>query len=180
MATAFYQARQRLINLIRFPKPEQQVLQELIDLAVDEVFADYDESGRIRTRAIAVLDDKTRKSINFESEGGFAQLATAQDRGLSAIHAAGAKGGAIVVHLLEQGREMVFIFVLSGDAAAVCALGLIRQTGDPICDLALVTEMTNFDGEIEYDLLKPSDWWGPVCTVDIQMTAEILKFQPKQ
>jgi hypothetical protein len=41
-----------------------EVLQKLIDLGVDEVFADYDEHGSIRTRAIAVLSDGKRKKLS--------------------------------------------------------------------------------------------------------------------
>src|SRR5579862_4087153 len=76
-----------------------------VDLAVDKVSADYDESGVVRTRAIAVLDDKTRKKarkntrklIDLKFDGRLTQLITVTDSGFSAIKAARAKRGAVVV-----------------------------------------------------------------------------------
>jgi hypothetical protein len=179
------------MKVIPFPKSEQQLLQELVDLAVDGVFEDYDESGVVRTHAIAVLDDKTgkkarknnRKLIDLKFDGRLTQLTTVADSGFSAIKAAGAKRGAVVVRVPKQGRELIFIFVLNGNARAVCVLVLNPPTEDRqrdcISDIFLATEITNFNGEIEYSLFEPSDWCGPVCKVDIELTAEILKFQPR-
>jgi hypothetical protein len=162
-----------------------------VDLAVDKVSADYDESGVARTRAIAVLDDKTRKKarkntrklIDLKFDGRLTQLITVADSGFSAIKAARAKRGAVVVPVPKQGRELIFIFVLSDDARAVCVLVVNSPAADRqrdcIRDIFLVTEITNFNGEIEYSLLEPSDWCGPVCKGDIGLTAEILKFQPR-
>jgi hypothetical protein len=171
------------MTLIPFPKPVQQLLQELLDLAVDQVFADYDEFGAVRSRAIVVFDNETRKTIELKAKSRFAELATIGDHGFSAINAAGAQRGIVILDVREQGQELIFIFVATGDAKGVCALGLIRPTAgitrDCIRDIALITEIANFNEEIGYDLLKPSGWSGPFGKVDIRLTAEILKFQPR-
>ena len=55
---------------------EETMLQKLIDNAVDEVFAEYDECKSIRSRAVALMDDGEPRTIELTFSGGLTELAT--------------------------------------------------------------------------------------------------------
>jgi hypothetical protein len=149
---------------------EETMLQKLIDNAVDEVFAEYDECKSIRSRAVALMDDGEPRTIELTFSGGLTELATMLADANSAIGATGARSGTSIISLFDQGNEMVFISAGCGGRKAICVLMLDRKTGISVNDIVLVTGLEqNDDPEIYFCM--PTEWVGPTCTVELITTS---------
>ena len=105
-----------------------------------------DMTRSIRAHALAVVTEGERENIELQSAGGITQLATMVDEAARAIDAVGGRRGCAIIPLTEQGHELIFLAAIAGAERAICALKLQPDTGDPMRDLVLVTDMTGERG----------------------------------
>ena len=105
------------------------VLTRLIDMGVSKVFGDYDEHRSVRSRAIAILNDGTRKTIDLDFKGRFLDLGVACTEALEKIQSAGSQTGVSIIYVFDEPGELVFVQATANSDMALCALALKRQTG---------------------------------------------------
>jgi hypothetical protein len=152
-------------------------LQFLLDSAMYEAFSDYDMTGSILTRAIAVLRGSERKSVALPSKGGKLKFQTVMADVVNAVQAAGAPDGYGVIRITEQGHELALLIAFTETQKAVCALRIKQRcTGDPMIDLQLVMNMTRVAYDHGYYALAPSGWEDdePRCLLDPEVAAGAL------
>jgi hypothetical protein len=146
------------------------MLQKLIDHAVDDIFAEYDDCKSIQTRAVALMDGGERRTIKLNFGGGLTALATIFTEADSAIEATGATSGISIIYVFDQSKEMAFISAGNEGHKAMCALVLERKTGVSTKDLVLVSGFKkNDDSEIRF--YAPTEWMGRVCEVGMMITS---------
>ena len=147
----------------------EAALTRLIDIGVDEVFGDYDEYKSVRPRAIALLNDGKRKTIDLVLKGRLPDLVAACTEAEDKIQAAGAKSGVSIIYMFDDPAELVFVQATIGSDRALCALVLERQAGVSTNDIHLVTEI--IDSECSF--WEPSIWGGPRCKIALARIPEI-------
>ena len=142
-------------------------LQDLIDEALFEVFADYDMSKSIQTRAVAIHHDGFHRVISLrDADGLFGLQATLQDA-VTTIDAVAGRVGFALVYVKENGRELVYLAAINETEKGICTLELKRRTGDPPRDLL------PFSSDANYSFLERLEWGGSRRKVDVQITDEI-------
>jgi hypothetical protein len=136
-------------------------LQDLIDRALYEVYADYDMYLSIRSRAVAIVHDGATTELFAARDP--VRLQWILEEAVNAIEAAGGLKGYALVYANEKGRELVFLAAINETEKGICTLELKRNTGDELRDLALVT------GDANRSFLENLEWGGSRRKVDVEI-----------
>ena len=151
----------------------QATLQKLIDDAVDEVCAEYDECGSIQTRAAALMDDGERRTVELTVSGEMDGIDPILAEASSAIAAIGAQCGTTIVYLFGQGiDDTVCIFAECRGCSTACLLSVHHKTGMSGDDIVLVTTLWTPDCVL--CLCRPTAWAGQVCAFDADQWSQLL------
>jgi hypothetical protein len=146
---------------------DRLVLQDLIDYCTFAVFADYDLSESIDTRAIVVHHDGFHRVIGLHEAQSSFQLQPILQDAVTTITALGGRMGYALVYVQEKGRELVFLAAINEREKGICAVELKRGTGDPLRDFLPV------HSDAICSFLERLEWGGTRRKVAVEIMDEI-------
>lgn len=135
-------------------------IQNLIDAAADEFFANHEE-GLQQTHAVALHDDGTAERFPIENGARLVDFKDTFQHARVLAEGAGASKHMAFHYVKDQGNEAVLIAVQDSDDCAVIAFAVTAHTADAAADLTLVTGM----GDLVF--ARPSDWEGEETIIGI-------------
>lgn len=164
------------------------LLQKLIDDAVDEVCAEYDECRSIQTRAVALMDNGDRREIKLIAGSDEAHVVALMDDGKRrkikltnssglfdlnsllaglnrALASIGVQGRTTIIYFRARLiDDMVVIFAETRGRTTMCVLFVHRKTGKSGDDIILATHFLSSD--CVNGLCRPTAWAGQICAFD--------------
>lgn len=138
-------------------------IQNLVDLAADEFFANHEE-GIWQTHAIAIHDDGTHERFPIENGAKFLDFKDTFAEADRLAEGAGAPKHVAFHHMKDQGVEFVLISARDHNERAMAGFVIDDRTGDFLNDLTLIAGIASTS---DFTLARPSDWEGEATIIEI-------------
>ncbi len=168
------------MNIISFPiarrfpiagtvKQPPRGVQHYLDLGFDDLQHQYLHKATVQSGLTVFLTDgkEIKDPINSSSEDDEV-IGIIPTRGFRLVERAfncrDVIGGFAIISFDTRGYQFVYVHARDGSKKALSLFHLDKQTGDPMRDFVLVTQI---DGRHRLKFARPSNWSGQTTTISI-------------
>ncbi len=147
---------------------QTKLLHDLLDLACDELFEQYNANQKITSRIISFSKGGEVKTSRLKYAAGLLGLDATLDSAAAKLDADGHAIGCAIIYLVEQGAEIVFLLARVGNRQALSLLRLDRNTGLAVADFSVVKKWPGANVQDIY-FWELSHWRGRESAVTVEL-----------